>query len=165
MYAIILAMKANSAVSFTEFSLDGWWDGGSLLTAFFSLADEFTEFELYSSGKLRYANNSNYKNDSMIRKELHVSPAVVDEFKRIVSESGIITLDDSKWKEPDESRHELECKIGSHHISFTCSETGSLTEIQKSKDPEGLKIFYFLCLDLKALVLALISCHFKKRPV
>ena len=30
---------------------------------------EFMEFELTSDGKLRYANNSNYKNDVMIRKE------------------------------------------------------------------------------------------------
>jgi hypothetical protein len=30
---------------------------------------EFMEFELFGDGKLRYANNSNYKNDSMIRKE------------------------------------------------------------------------------------------------
>lgn len=30
---------------------------------------EFMEFEMRGDGKLRYANNSNYKNDSMIRKE------------------------------------------------------------------------------------------------
>lgn len=30
---------------------------------------EFMEFELSSTGRLRYSNNSNYKNDSMIRKE------------------------------------------------------------------------------------------------
>jgi hypothetical protein len=30
---------------------------------------EFMEFEITSDGKLRYANNSNYKNDFMIRKE------------------------------------------------------------------------------------------------
>jgi protein mago nashi len=29
---------------------------------------EFLEFE-YSHGRLRYANNSNYRNDSLIRKE------------------------------------------------------------------------------------------------
>ena len=29
---------------------------------------EFLEFE-YSQGRLRYANNSNYRNDSMIKKE------------------------------------------------------------------------------------------------
>jgi hypothetical protein len=30
---------------------------------------EFMEFEISTDGKLRYANNSNYKNDFMIRKE------------------------------------------------------------------------------------------------
>ncbi len=30
---------------------------------------EYLEFEFRSDGKLRYANNSNYKNDSMIKKE------------------------------------------------------------------------------------------------
>jgi protein mago nashi len=30
---------------------------------------EFMEFEITYDGKLRYANNSNYKNDFMIRKE------------------------------------------------------------------------------------------------
>ena len=31
---------------------------------------EFMEFEIISDGKLRYSNNSNYKNDFMIRKEV-----------------------------------------------------------------------------------------------
>lgn len=34
---------------------------------------EFLEFE-YSRGRLRYANNSNYRNDSLIRKESESSP-------------------------------------------------------------------------------------------
>ena len=33
---------------------------------------EFLEFEFRPDGKLRYANNSNYKNDTMIRKEAYV---------------------------------------------------------------------------------------------
>jgi protein mago nashi len=132
---------------------------------------EFYEFELYPSGQLRYANNSNYsyKHDSMIRKEVFVSPAVVEEVKRMIQASDIIQLDDSNWKDPDEGnsagRQELECKIGSHHIAFTACEIGSLVDIQKSSDPVGLKIFYYLTQDLKALVLTLISCHFKARPI
>jgi protein mago nashi len=132
---------------------------------------EFYEFELYPSGQLRYANNSNYsyKHDSMIRKEVFVSPAVVEEMKRMIQASEIIKLDDSNWKDPDEGnsagRQELECKIGSHHIAFTACEIGSLVDIQKSSDPVGLKIFYYLTQDLKALVLTLISCHFKARPI
>jgi protein mago nashi len=130
---------------------------------------EFMEFELHPSGKLRCANNSNYKSDSMIRKEVFVSPAVVEEVKRIIVESNIIHVDDCKWKEPEDGtiagRQELECKVGSHHIAFTTCEIGSLTEIQKSADPEGLTVFYKLIQDLKELILTLISCHFKARPI
>ena len=36
---------------------------------------EFLEFE-YSHGRLRYANNSNYRNDSLIRKESGCTPAL-----------------------------------------------------------------------------------------
>jgi hypothetical protein len=38
---------------------------------------EFMEFEFNPSGVLRYANNSNYKNDTMIRKEVTVRYARV----------------------------------------------------------------------------------------
>lgn len=51
---------------------------------------EFMEFEFSSSGKLRYANNSNYKNDTMIRKEVTVSQSVLDEVRRIIQEADII---------------------------------------------------------------------------
>ena len=37
--------------------------------------------------QLRYANNSNYKNDTIIRKEVYVSPAVLAEVKRIIVDS------------------------------------------------------------------------------
>ena len=128
---------------------------------------EFMEFEVYPSGKLRYANNSNYKRDSLIRKEVFVSPAVVEEVKRMVEESNITSVDDNAWKDPNENStvHELECKIGSHHIAFTTCEISTTADIQKSSDPEGLKVFYYLTQDLKALVLSLISCHFKARPI
>jgi hypothetical protein len=41
---------------------------------------------------------------------------------------------------------------------------GSLLEVQNSKDPEGLRIFYYLVQDLKCLVFSLITLHFKVRP-
>jgi protein mago nashi len=129
---------------------------------------EFMEFELYPSGKLRYANNSNYhKDDNLIRKEVFVSPAVVEEFKRIVQTSDITHVDDQHWKEPDGTSgcQELECRIGSHHLSFNTCEIGSQVDIQKSSDPNGLQIFFLLVQDLKALVMALISIHFKSRPI
>ncbi|KAL0304945.1 UNVERIFIED_CONTAM: protein mago nashi [Sesamum angustifolium] len=48
---------------------------------------EFLEFEFRPDGKLRYANNSNYKNDTMIRKEVFLTPAVIKECRRIVADS------------------------------------------------------------------------------
>jgi len=53
---------------------------------------EFLEFEFRPDGKLRYANNSNYKNDTMIRKEVYVSNAVVSELKRIIEDSEIMKV-------------------------------------------------------------------------
>ncbi|CAM9514282.1 unnamed protein product, partial [Laminaria digitata] len=123
---------------------------------------EFMEFEFSSSGKLRYANNSNYKNDTMIRKEVTVSQAVLDEVRRIIQEADIIAEDDHNWPEPDRvGRQELEVKLGKEHISFTCSKIGSLLDVQESNDPEGLRIFYYLIQDLKCLVFSLITLHFK----
>ena len=50
---------------------------------------EFLEFEFRPDGKLRYANNSNYKNDTMIRKEAFVQSKVINELRRIVEDSEV----------------------------------------------------------------------------
>ncbi len=62
---------------------------------------EFLEFEFRPDGKLRYANNSNYKNDTLIRKEAYVNKSVMDELKRIIEESDIMKEDDELWPAPD----------------------------------------------------------------
>jgi protein mago nashi len=81
---------------------------------------EFMEFEITVDGKLRYANNSNYKNDVMIRKEVQLDQAVIDEIKRIVTDSEVTQEDDNNWPQPDRvGRQELEIKVGKEHISFT----------------------------------------------
>jgi protein mago nashi len=128
---------------------------------------EFMEFELSPSGKLRYANNSNYKHDEMIRREVYLSPAVVEEMRRIITESEICNVNDSNWKEPRENqpRQEMEIKIGNEHIAFTCSEIGSMLDVNTSEDPQGFKIFYYLTQDLKCLVMSLITLHFKVKPI
>eukprot|EP00630_Chrysocystis_fragilis_P000932 CAMPEP_0197389406 /NCGR_PEP_ID=MMETSP1165-20131217/1688_1 /TAXON_ID=284809 /ORGANISM="Chrysocystis fragilis, Strain CCMP3189" /LENGTH=154 /DNA_ID=CAMNT_0042914821 /DNA_START=24 /DNA_END=488 /DNA_ORIENTATION=- len=127
---------------------------------------EFVEFEFQPTGKLRYANNSNYKNDSMIKKEVTVTKSVMDEVKRIVEDSEVTREDDNLWPEPDRvGRQELEIKLNGEHISFTCSKIGSLLDVQESKDPEGLRIFYYVVQDLKCLVLSLIALHFKIKPI
>ena len=61
---------------------------------------EFLEFEFRPDGKLRYANNSNYKKDTLIRKEVFVNRAVIEELKRIVNESDIMKEDDAIWSVP-----------------------------------------------------------------
>jgi len=127
---------------------------------------EFLEFEFRPDGKLRYANNSNYKNDTMIRKEVYVHQPVIDELKRIVSDSEIMHEDDTLWPPPDRvGRQELEIVIDDEHISFTTSKTGSLLDVNTSKDPEGLRTFYYLVQDLKCFVFSLISLHFKIKPI
>uniref|UniRef100_A0A0E0APZ0 Uncharacterized protein n=1 Tax=Oryza glumipatula TaxID=40148 RepID=A0A0E0APZ0_9ORYZ len=127
---------------------------------------EFLEFEFRPDGKLRYANNSNYKKDTMIRKEVFVSPSVLREATRIIHESEIMKEDDSNWPEPDRvGRQELEIVMGNEHISFTTSKIGSLVDVQTSKDPEGLRIFYYLVQDLKCFVFSLINLHFKIKPI
>ncbi|XP_058207498.1 protein mago nashi homolog isoform X1 [Rhododendron vialii] len=111
---------------------------------------EFLEFEFRPDGKLRYANNSNYKNDTMIRKEVFLTPAAIRECRRIVSDSEIMKEDDNNWPEPDRvGRQELEIVMGNEHISFTTSKIGSLVDVQSSKDPEGLRIFYYLVQVMK----------------
>lgn len=38
-------------------------------------------------------------------------------------------------------------------------------DVQESADPEGLRVFYYLVQDLRALVFSLISLHFKVRTI
>ncbi|CAI4230945.1 unnamed protein product [Auanema sp. JU1783] len=127
---------------------------------------EFLEFEFRPNGQLRYANNSNYKNDTIIRKECYVSPTVMTELKRIVEDSEILQEDDANWPEPDKvGRQELEILCNKEHISFTTGKIGSLADVNNSKDADGLRAFYYLVQDLKCLVFSLIGLHFKIKPI
>ena len=109
------------------------------------------EFEFRPDGRLRYANNSNYKNDTIIRKEVRVSRAVLAEVRRIVEASEVMKEDDAAWPEPDTAgRQELEVVAGGEHVSFTCAKIGALAEITSSSDPDGLRALYFLVQDLRA---------------
>ncbi|RYP18428.1 hypothetical protein DL765_003940 [Monosporascus sp. GIB2] len=132
---------------------------------------EFLEFDFRVVGDgrsavARYANNSNYRNDSLIRKEMCVSSLVVDEIKRIVKQSEIMKEDDAKWPQKNkDGRQELEIRLGNDHISFETAKIGSLIDVTESADPEGLRVFYYLVQDLKALVFSLTSLHFKIKPI
>ena len=92
---------------------------------------EFMEFEITADGKLRYSNNSNYKNDFMIRKEVVLGPSVIAEIKKIIEDSEITKEDDKNWPAPDkDGKQELEIKINREHISFNSSKIGSLLNVQ-----------------------------------
>lgn len=73
---------------------------------------EFLEFEFRPNGKLRYANNSNYKNDTIIRKEAYVHNSVMDELKRVILDSEIMAEDDSLWPPPDRVGRQVREKFG-----------------------------------------------------
>lgn len=95
-----------------------------------------------------------------------ISSVVVEEIKRIIKTSDILKEDDGKWPQKNkDGRQELEIKVGGEHISFETAKIGSLVDVTESADPEGLRVFYYLVQDLKALVFSLISLHFKIKPI
>uniref|UniRef100_A0A8C5KGS9 Uncharacterized protein n=1 Tax=Jaculus jaculus TaxID=51337 RepID=A0A8C5KGS9_JACJA len=101
----------------------------------------------------------------MIRKEAYVHKSVMEELKRIVDDSEVTKEDDALWPPDRLGRHGLEIVLGDEHISFTVSKIGSLLDVYQSRDPEGLRIFYYLVQDLKCLVFSLIGVHFKIKPI
>ncbi|KAI9800339.1 MAG: Protein mago nashi [Sarcosagium campestre] len=119
---------------------------------------EFLEFDFRTlpdgrSATARYANNSNYRNDSLIRKEMCVSSLLISEIKKIITESEILKEDDAKWPQRNkDGKQELEIKMGNQHVSFETAKIGSLVDVTESADPEGLRVFYYLVQDLKALI-------------
>jgi protein mago nashi len=117
-----------------------------------------------------------------------VSSLMVSEMKKIIKESEIMKEDDTKWPQKNkDGKQELEIRLGSEHINFevrraqhtvarsllctNCdlwqtAKIGSLVDVTESADPEGLRVFYYLVQDLKALVFSLIALHFKvRRPL
>lgn len=95
-----------------------------------------------------------------------VSSVIIEEIKRIIKSSEILKEDDGKWPQKNkDGRQELEIKMGGDHISFETAKIGSLHDVTESADPEGLRVFYYLVQDLKALVFSLISLHFKIKPI
>ena len=133
---------------------------------------EYLEFEFRTDGMLRYANRSRYgarRSDSseIIRKQMHVSPAVLAEARRIVADSGIAKESDRDWPEGNEhdGTQELEIVDGDEHVNFETAKIGSLLDVNSSKDPEGLRTMYYLVQDLKCFVFSLINVHMKTRPL
>ena len=92
---------------------------------------EFLEFEFRDDGRLRYANNSQYKAENLIRKEVFVNEIVLDELKRIIEDSEILKENDKEWPEPNKvGRQELEIVIGDQKNLISTSKFGSYGEVQ-----------------------------------
>lgn len=128
--------------------------------------NEFLEFELKDDGTLKYANNSQYRNENIIKKQARISQQVLDIVKKIVIDSVVCESDDEKWPQPDRNgRQELEIHIGNTHISLVTNKLTSMTDVENSADSQGLSKFYYFVRDVKALVLALVSVHFKIKAI
>lgn len=147
---------------------------------------EFLEIEVEGRpGRwhLRYANQSNYsssgvvrtdrprsdvrdRGDTVIRKDCDLSRHVVLELARIIQDSEIVLEDDKGWPRANANGMQtLEVVLNDSHIKFETTKIGSLLDVQKAEDPEGLRVFYYLIQDIKCFVFSLISLHFKIKPI
>lgn len=134
---------------------------------------EYFEFTVRDNGEVRYVNSSGYGADSSrkagaIKREVYVSDEVLDEVARQVNESMILGEKRvAEWPEADETGKQiLTFKLASGEQGyFTTTKLGSLSQVERTKDPEGLKKFFYLVQDLKSLVLSLINLNFKVKPI
>ena len=84
--------------------------------------------------------------------------------RRIVLESGILECKDQEWPKPDKiGKQELVVRVGTREVSLQTSKIGSYAEVQKTKDPSGLTVFFYLVQDLKCFVFSLVNLHFRVR--
>lgn len=128
---------------------------------------EFLEFDFRPDGLMRYANESAYRDSSIIRKQSYVSFTVLEEVLSFVTASGIMGCDSSTWPQPQAGhspRTELEIILGDKHVCFTTAAIKTFDDVSSSQDPAGLKIYYYLCQDLRAFMLSLIQLHFRLQP-
>jgi len=128
---------------------------------------EFLEFECFQDGHLIYVNNSKYKKDQPIKKELYITRAILDHLKKMIEESDILSFDDYDWPEPSskDGKQELEIVYHNYHISFSTSMISTVGETMKSRDAEGLKCYYYLVHELKSFMLTIMNLHFKVKPI
>ena len=140
----------------------------------FSKGSGFTEFEFTQDGRMKYANKAM---GEAIRRQCNVSPSIIAQIREMVSDSRILQAIDTKWPaiEPVVGGQEMEIRIGNEHISFTCATINSMADIDRfyrkenvdltlNDDPLGLKSFYYLGQDLRALAMALVKIHYTIKP-
>jgi len=104
---------------------------------------EYLEFEVKPDGLLRYSNDSNYKRDTLIRKQVFLSASMMQLLRKVIEESDAIQLfDDRAWPEPDRNgTQELEIVMQGVHLNVSTAKINSLIDIQKvNKKGKGLYI-------------------------
>lgn len=135
------------------------------------LGHEFLEFDIRHNAKedyatLRYANQSNYRDEDLIRKEVCISLLTLSEFMKIVRNSQILLESDINWPLPlRESKQELEIRYGKDKKMLKTKGKLSLVNISNAEDSAGLKTFYYLIQDIKVFVFSLMSLNFKVNPI
>ena len=117
----------------------------------------FGEFVVFPGRRLKVGK---FKNDTLNVKEFHLSAADLVEFKRLVLDSEIMKEHDTHWPTPDHAGHqELDITCNNEDWFGKTANVGSLTEVEASDDPVGLKAFYQLILKLRALVSRVIAAE------
>lgn len=95
----LIALKMTSILDISKYNRDNYITYSVGHKGRFG--HEFLEFEFRPNGRVRYANNSQYKSDTLIRKEgilsntiyiliVYVSDVVLEEVKRIIKDSEIM---------------------------------------------------------------------------
>mmetsp|Transcript_5300 Transcript_5300/g.6769 ORF Transcript_5300/g.6769 Transcript_5300/m.6769 type:complete len:188 (+) Transcript_5300:69-632(+) len=127
---------------------------------------EFLQFTVANTGLLHYVNQSEYKKDGLIQKDVVCGGLILYQIRKIICDSKLLEYNDKKWPKAGRTgRQHLEIRLGTQTASYTTEKLGTLSEVECCTDAEGLKIFYYLSQDLKALIFALISTHFRIKPI
>jgi protein mago nashi len=86
-------------------------------------------------------------------------------------------LDDAPWPQPEAAgRQELEVRLGGGgggggggHVSLATAKLATAAQMARGAADgaalAGLRRYFFLCQDLKALFLALVTAHFQVQPI
>lgn len=106
---------------------------------------ELVEFSVHTHPQCRYAsltytNRSNYRKDEDITKRFHVSLAVVDELRRMVTQSEVLKQSDACWpKKNRDGKQTLTVQMDGETVTLTVSGPAYPIDIQltptDSKDP------------------------------
>lgn len=97
---------------------------------------------------------------------MYVSDEVLEELKEMIKSSNIMKYSDDKWDEPDENgKLVLEIDYEGVYKRFITRKILSYSQVEKSKDIDGMECIYYLIQDLKCLVFSLMSLNFRTKPV